>query len=252
MRNFVRRFTDDLGEAFQRLLPGKKDKFFKDFEHMSDVDLAKFNGNPGMVSAWDAVFGLEDFRKIPTKLKAVDDLVTVKQIEHTLVKSELSELPVANRKDLINSFEVANGSAPYPVLSNSLPPSTSGELYGTFVNGQFVPTSNAPVGGTWDFVVKTNGEIKVGSKHSWLANGGEDVLAAGEIKINGGIIEEITNASGHYTPTVGQGMNYLRLLKEQGVDVSSAHLYLGQWDSAGNYIDVRNVHPFAPNRSLYD
>ena len=69
---------------------------------------------------------------------------------------------------------------------------------------------------------------------------------------NGGVIEEITNASGHYTPSVGEGMNYLRLFKKEGVDVSSTHLYLGEWDNAGNYIDIRNVHPFEASRSLYE
>lgn len=193
----------------------------------------------------------ENLRTIVPNLESVSTYISARNIDPSLIRNELSDLS-GFEDDLIKSFEVANGSRPYPILSNTLPPSTDGALYGTFANGQFIPTSSAPSGGTWDFVVMPDGQIKVGSKHSWLSDGGQDVIAAGEIRISNGVVEEITNASGHYVPKPGQGMNYLRILKAQGVDVSSAHLYINKFSPVFGFQAVRDVHPFASYRSLYD
>lgn len=57
----------------------------------------------------------------------------------------------------------------------------------------------------------------IGSKHHYLGNA-EDVVAAGQIKINGkGAIKRIDNLSGHYQPTVNQAMNYQTLFEQQGL-----------------------------------
>ncbi len=152
-------------------------------------------GNPAqgteLVESWKVLdeANVSQVLKIdPDNLNAVNDFVTTKGIDHSMLITEFDAIGADYHEDLIKSFKISNGSESYPVLKNTLPPSTDGALYGTFVDGQFVPTANAPVGRTWDFVVTTSGEIKVGSKHSWLANGGEDVLAAGELKISSGVI----------------------------------------------------------------
>lgn len=73
-----------------------------------------------------------------------------------------------------------------------------------------------------DFVIKTNGEIVVGFRHTVLANG-DDVLAAGRLKFDGhGKIRRVTNESGHYRPTIDESMQFAQVFKEAGLDVSSA------------------------------
>lgn len=55
-----------------------------------------------------------------------------------------------------------------------------------------------------DFVITMDGNLHIGSGHSYLANRA-DVQAAGTMKINSqGYVRAITNASGHYAPVVEQ------------------------------------------------
>lgn len=71
--------------------------------------------------------------------------------------------------------------------------------------------------GNFDFVITKDGQLLIGSKHHYLGNA-EDVVAAGQIKINGkGAIKRIDNLSGHYQPTVNQAMNYQTLFEQQGL-----------------------------------
>ena len=73
-----------------------------------------------------------------------------------------------------------------------------------------------------DFVIKTNGEIVIGFRHTVLANG-DDVLAAGRLKFDGhGKIRRVTNESGHYRPSVDESMQFAEVFKEAGLDISSA------------------------------
>lgn len=68
-----------------------------------------------------------------------------------------------------------------------------------------------------DFVIDMDGNLHIGSGHSYLANGA-DVQAAGTMKINSqGYVRSITNASGHYTPTVEQGRAFPNLLNDLGI-----------------------------------
>jgi hypothetical protein len=78
--------------------------------------------------------------------------------------------------------------------------------------------------GTKDFVLTTDGRLRVGSGHSVLSNG-EDVAFAGQLKFDSkGVLREITNSSGHYLPESGQGLTDAakRALGNMGVDVSNA------------------------------
>lgn len=58
---------------------------------------------------------------------------------------------------------------------------------GKYENGKLNVFGNTKIAQKWDFIVKTNGEILVGRKHSWLSKG-EDVLAAGELKFRDGVL----------------------------------------------------------------
>lgn len=55
--------------------------------------------------------------------------------------------------------------------------------------------------------------------HSSL-NAGKDVICAGTIVVNNGVLREITNESGHYAPTAGNLAECLAELVNDGLDVS--------------------------------
>ncbi len=68
----------------------------------------------------------------------------------------------------------------------------------------------------------------MGQGHSYLANGA-DVMAAGTMKINSqGYVRRITNASGHYTPSVQQTKLFPELLNDAGVRTKNAWLEVGE------------------------
>ena len=61
-----------------------------------------------------------------------------------------------------------------------------------------------------DFIIDMDGNLHIGSGHSYLA-GGQDVQAAGTMKVNSqGYIRNITNLSGHFRPTVSETLIILR------------------------------------------
>jgi RHS repeat-associated protein len=77
-----------------------------------------------------------------------------------------------------------------------------------------------------DFVIDSNGELKIGSKHHYLGNA-EDVKAGGQLKLDGqGRIRRIDNLSGHYRPTVDEAMNYPELFRQNGLNVKNSWLEL--------------------------
>ncbi|MGJ1265609.1 hypothetical protein ACR78F_03950 [Sphingobacterium spiritivorum] len=83
-----------------------------------------------------------------------------------------------------------------------------------------------------------DGKVLLGRKHTFLSNG-DDVLAAGELKIRGGNVVGVNNASGHYQPNVAESNGFLNTLKELGVDVSKSHLSI--LDASGTVI--KHVKP---------
>ena len=94
--------------------------------------------------------------------------------------------------------------------------------------------------GNFDFVITKDGQLLIGRKHHYLGNA-EDVVAAGQIKINGkGEIKRIDNLSGHYQPTVEQAMIYQTLFEQQGLVLNNTWLeyYYIPVDSKGYCGDV--------------
>lgn len=86
-----------------------------------------------------------------------------------------------------------------------------------------------------DFVITQDGDFIIGNKHHFLGQG-QDVLAAGQLKINGqGQIKRIDNLSGHYRPTVSEAMKYPQLFEEMGFDLKKTwiELYDIEIDSSG-------------------
>lgn len=121
-----------------------------------------------------------------------------------------------------------------------------GWLMGKYVNGELQVVGNTNVAQKWDYIVKSNGEILVGRKHSWLSQG-EDVLAAGELKFNNGKLVEINNASGHYLPSTTEGSNFLRVFREAGIKVEDATLTIIKEDGT----IFKQVSPTAGDRLIY-
>ena len=71
-----------------------------------------------------------------------------------------------------------------------------------------------------DFVVTKEGKLVVGKKHAFLAQG-EDVIAAGELRLGGhGELLHITNRSGHYQPTLEQAAQFEHIFSDLGFDLS--------------------------------
>ena len=118
---------------------------------------------------------------------------------------------------------------------------------GKFISGKCVANGNTIVNQTWDYIVTTSGEILVGPKHSFLSKG-KEVLAAGEIKFNNGVVKNINNASGHYLPTEAEASNFLRIFKNADIDVSKATLEI--IDENGKVIKA--ISPTHSERHLFE
>ncbi|MBC3211985.1 hypothetical protein HZI46_13485 [Serratia fonticola] len=72
-----------------------------------------------------------------------------------------------------------------------------------------------------DFVVTQDGRLVIGEKHHLLGNA-EDVLAAGEIRLNGkGQVRRLENLSGHYQPTPEEAARFPSVLRNTGLDLNN-------------------------------
>lgn len=91
-----------------------------------------------------------------------------------------------------------------------------------------------------DFIVDMDGNLHIGRGHSFLAGGG-DVQAAGTIKVNSeGFVRNITNASGHYAPTLEQGKLFPDILNSMEIRTTNAWLELGDYYfTPSGYVDTR-------------
>jgi YD repeat-containing protein len=125
----------------------------------------------------------------------------------------------------------------------------TGKIYGVArsVNGQVV-IDRSSLPRNVDFVVTTDGQLVLGQKHTTLANNA-DVLAAGQMTLSGkGKIRLIDNLSGHYQPTVEQGLRVPSLLNKLGYDTSGTYLKLYDFAvDADGFVTGRNL---AVNRQL--
>jgi hypothetical protein len=70
-----------------------------------------------------------------------------------------------------------------------------------------------------DFIITKNNELFLGRKHQFLSKN-EDVIAAGTLKIVGGIVRRIGNDSGHYLPTKEEALKFPKLFKDLGCKFS--------------------------------
>ncbi len=120
------------------------------------------------------------------------------------------------------------------LLRNTLPISTEGKLLGSIIDGKIVMNGTTKASGTFDFVITKSGETLLGRKHTFLSKG-DDVFAAGELKIRSGNIVNINNLSGHYVPSSNVANTYLDIFKSFNINVSKAHLKV--YNSQGQVIN---------------
>jgi hypothetical protein len=127
-----------------------------------------------------------------------------------------------------------------PLVTNKFPDDPfdpKGNIYGEVqvVEGR-VSLGGRQVPRRVDFVVTQDNRLIIGSKHTTLANG-EDVLAAGQLKIDGsGRIRSIDNGSGHYRPTVKESLRFPDLLRAKGLNLTGARFISNEFhtNAAGN------------------
>jgi len=198
------------------------------------------------IKAWEALIDLPLLRTNVTKLQAVSDFSIAKNIDPSIIKTELQSLPEF-KDDLIKGFEISNGTTAFPKIVNEGDISTNGALHGEFINGQFVPNGNALPNGIMDYVALPNGQILLGTQHSFLSQGA-DVLAAGTVKLTDGVVKYITNLSGHYRPNPGETMNFLRVFKNAGVNIDLSFLSIYK----ENGTIFKQISMSANERKLYE
>jgi hypothetical protein len=109
--------------------------------------------------------------------------------------------------------------------TNKLDVQTTGKLQGVGINGNIKMGGSTRLHGEFDFVINSKSTLLLGSGHSYLS-GGENVQAAGRIRFRNSQIVRINNASGHYMPSMAEGLGFLGTFKKSGFNVDRAHLQL--------------------------
>jgi hypothetical protein len=66
-------------------------------------------------------------------------------------------------------------------------------------------------------------------------NAGRDVLSAGEIKIENGVLKHIDNTSGHYKPTEDNLRNCVQALNDEGLNLSQAEVVVVKYSGSKRY-----------------
>jgi hypothetical protein len=110
------------------------------------------------------------------------------------------------------------------------------------------------------FTLNTNGELSVfvhnrmqdGFAHSSM-NAGVPVVAAGEIKIENGVLKAITTHSGHYQPSLFNVYRLLEHFNNQGIDTSEAIVISFKNPSHSlSHVESKEVYYPAYHRCLYE
>jgi len=195
--------------------------------------------------------GILDFQILSTftGVGAVSKIPKVKKVLKTLsnfTKSQWDELAVKYGDEVakVGGDFLWSSFSKIKVKISSI--DTDGWLMGKYVNGKLQVIGNTNVTQKWDYIVKSDGEILVGRKHSWLSKG-EDVLAAGELKYRNGKLVGISNASGHYLPTTNEASNFLKIFRNSGVDVDDVTLTILKQDGTL----FKQISPTHSDRTLY-
>ena len=128
-------------------------------------------------------------------------------------------------------------------INNKFPnDNQSGKEYDYVFDGGRIHTKNGVR--DFDFIIGMDGNLHIGSGHSYLSRG-KNVQAAGTMKINSqGYIRNITNNSGHYQPNLRESFNYPKILKNRGFKIDNSWISINSFSTDGtNYITgITNIY----------
>lgn len=74
-----------------------------------------------------------------------------------------------------------------------------------------------PANGTYDYVITSNGELRLGGGHYYLSGEAGSVRGAGGAYFEGGRVSVLTDGSGHYRPTIPQVQNIANTFRDNGL-----------------------------------
>jgi hypothetical protein len=141
---------------------------------------------------------------------------------------------------------VGANTAPASLITNKFPNdpySVKGKIFGEAVSkdGRIVINGNPDVPRNVDFVITKDGRLLLGTKHITLASK-MDVRAAGQMKLSGrGEIRQIDNRSGHYRPTIDDGLRVPEMLNNMGFNTAKARLQLYDFVVGADGLVTRKV-----------
>ena len=128
-------------------------------------------------------------------------------------------------------------------INNKFPnDNQSGKEYDYVFDGGRIHTKNGVR--DFDFIIDMDGNLHIGSGHSYLSKG-KNVQAAGTMKINSqGYIRNITNNSGHYQPNLRESFNYPKILKNRGFKMDNSWISINSFSTDGTkYITgITNIY----------
>ena len=106
------------------------------------------------------------------------------------------------------------------------------------------------------YVINAQGEISIFAHHGMAdhyahssMNAGASVLGAGELKIEKGVLKQITTHSGHYQPSIENVYRVLKFLQQQGVNIDEVQIRA--WEERGDIHYVINDTDIRPPRVYY-
>jgi hypothetical protein len=171
----------------------------------------------------------------------------VQKFDVSLGKGKFSQEAIETELQLFQREleEISESTLP---IANKFPDEAldpKGKIFGQVevVDGKVTLKDGGKVPSEVDFVITTDNRLIIGSKHTTLSNNA-DVLAAGQMKINGqGKIKRIDNKSGHFRPTVQESSRVPTLFREMGLDITGSNIQLYRFtiDSDGMVEDITKM-----------
>lgn len=116
------------------------------------------------------------------------------------------------------------------------------ETYSLDKNGNFLNKKGGLLNDEYNFVLTTDGILKIGNRHHFLANA-KDVVAAGNVYIKNGKVVKVDNLSGHYKPTIDETARYVEVFQNLNFPIKRARLEINTFREVGNgYINPDKIY----------
>jgi len=116
------------------------------------------------------------------------------------------------------------------------------ETYSLDKNGNFLNKKGGLLNDEYNFILTTEGLLKIGNRHHFLANA-KNVVAAGNVYIKNGKVVKIDNLSGHYKPKTEETTRYVEVFQNLNFPIKRARLEIRTFREVGNgYIDPDTVY----------